>query len=140
MHGGSSPDGTGHICRGSGHLSLHSRDRRDEVFRMYPPNANRRTYPMKPNNEVLLRRAHKCRRGQALIFVTLSITVFFGLMSLVVDFGVMYKDQRLLANSTQAAVLAGAEAMSLPGATLATTTTAVTAYSGMGGKQKDPDN
>jgi hypothetical protein len=95
---------------------------------------------MKPNNEVLLRRGHKCRRGQALIFVTLSITVFFGLMSLVVDFGVMYRDQRLLANSTQAAVLAGAEAMSLPGATLATTTAAVTAYSGVGGNQNADAN
>jgi hypothetical protein len=95
---------------------------------------------MKPNNEVLLRRGHKRRGGQALIFVTLSITVFFGLMSLVVDFGVMYRDQRLLANSTQAAVLAGAEAMSLAGATLATTTAAVTAYSGVAGNQNADAN
>jgi hypothetical protein len=95
---------------------------------------------MNPNNEIFPHRARKCRRGQALIFVVLTMTVIFGLVSLVVDFGVMYRDQRLLAASTRAAALAGAEAMSLAGATLATTTTAVTAYSGVAGNKNADAN
>jgi hypothetical protein len=90
--------------------------------------------------EVSLHRTHRCRRGQALIFVTLSITVFFGLASLIVDYGMVYNDQRELIDSTQAAALAGAEAMAQPGATAATTTAAVTAYSGVSGNKNALSN
>ncbi len=86
------------------------------------------------------RLARKYRRGQALILVTLSMTVFFGLASLIVDYGMVYNDQRELIDSTQAAALAGAEAMSLAGATTATTTAAVTSYSGLSGNKNAYSN
>jgi Flp pilus assembly protein TadG len=88
---------------------------------------------MNRNNEVLLRGAHKNQRGQVLIFVTLWFPVLFGMTALVVDFGRMYFFNNELRNSTQAAALAGAYAMSQAGATVASTTSAVTAYSGTSG-------
>ena len=54
------------------------------------------------------------------MFVTLSLTVVFGLSAMVFDMGVIYRDQSALTASTQAAALAGAEAMAQPGATSAT--------------------
>jgi hypothetical protein len=83
---------------------------------------------MNQNNEVILSRAHKGRRGQVLIFFTLWLPMLFGMSALVVDFGFIYLYNNELNASTQAAALAGAYAMSLPGATALSTTTAVTAY------------
>ncbi len=80
------------------------------------------------------------RRGQSLLFVTLSLTVVFGLTSLIVDFGVVYHDQNQLNASAQAAVLAGAEAMAQPGATTTTVTTAVQTYSGASGDDNADGN
>jgi hypothetical protein len=77
----------------------------------------------------------KGRRGQALMFVTLSLTVVFGLSALVFDMGVIYHDQSALTASTQAAALAGAEAMSQPGATTTSVTSVVTSYSSVSGDQ-----
>lgn len=95
---------------------------------------------MNRNNEVFLRRAHKNRRGQVLIFFTLFVPVLFGMTALVVDFGRIYYFTNELNASTQAAALAGAYAMSLPGATTATTTTAVSAYSGTTGNANFANN
>ena len=88
---------------------------------------------MNQNNEVFLRRAHKDRRGQALLFVTLCLPLLFGMTALVVDLGLIYYDNNELNASTQAAALAGAWAMSQPGATVTTATAAVTQYSGKTG-------
>jgi Putative Tad-like Flp pilus-assembly len=88
---------------------------------------------MKENNPFFPRGADRNRRGQALIFVTMSTTVIFGLTGLVYDFAVMDHDQSLLNASTQAAALAGAEAMAQAGATVTTTTAAVTSFSSQTG-------
>jgi hypothetical protein len=50
---------------------------------------------MKTNNEVMAV-VRNGRRGQALMFVTLSLTVVFGLSALVFDMGVIYHDQSAL--------------------------------------------
>ena len=89
---------------------------------------------MSRNNEVFLSRAHKGRRGQVLIFFTMWLPLLFGMTALVVDFGFIYLDNNELNASTQAAALAGAWAMSQPGATVQSTTAAISAYSsGTGG-------
>ncbi len=75
------------------------------------------------------------RHGQALMFVTLSLTAVFGLSAMVFDMGVIYHDQSALTASTQAAALAGAEAMAQPGATTDTVTAVVTSYSSGSGDQ-----
>lgn len=75
------------------------------------------------------------RRGQILIFVTLSLTLVFGLLALVIDFAMLKYDQNLLDASTQAATLAGAQAMTVYGATSSTVTTAVTTYSAVAGNK-----
>ncbi len=69
--------------------------------------------------------SNRNRSGQAAIFVVLAVPLFFGLAGLVFDMGMAYAAQLSLSNSTQAAALAGAEAMALPGATLSSVTTAV---------------
>jgi Flp pilus assembly protein TadG len=84
---------------------------------------------MNRDNGGLLRRARKGRRGQILIFFTLWLPMFFGMAALVVDFGYIYLANNELNASTQAAALAGAWAMSQPGATVASTTTAITTFS-----------
>lgn len=83
------------------------------------------------HNDFLL--AQRPRRGQALILVTLSLPVFMGLAGLVFDLGRIYAAQSALNASSQAAALAGGEAMAQPGATTTTVTTAVTAYSSVAG-------
>lgn len=83
---------------------------------------------MKQGYTFLPNRVRKAQRGQTLIFVTLWAPVLFGMTALVVDFGRIYCIQTELNASTQAAALAGAYAMSQPGATTSTTTTAVTTY------------
>jgi hypothetical protein len=92
-------------------------------------------YSMKTNREVMAGLSHKSRRGQALIFVTLSLTSILGLTAMVFDMGLIYRDQSALSASTQAAALAGAEAMSQPGATTGTVTSVVTTYSSASGDQ-----
>lgn len=77
--------------------------------------------------------ARNGRRGQALMFVTLSLTLVLGLSAMVFDMGVIYHDQSALTASTQAAALAGAEAMAQPGATADTVTSVVTSYSSVSG-------
>jgi len=72
--------------------------------------------------------------GQTLVFFTLWLPLFFGMAALVADFGFIYQLQTELNASTQAAALAGAYAMSQPGATVTSTTAAVTSYSGVSGK------
>jgi len=56
--------------------------------------------------------------------------VLFGMAAMVVDFGFIYLYQNQLNASTQAAVLAGAWAMSQPGATTTSVTSEVTTYGG----------
>lgn len=86
-------------------------------------------------NQIMASLAHKGRRGQALLFVTLSLTVVLGLTAMVFDMGIIYHDQNALNASTQAAALAGAEAMALPGATTTSVTSVVTSYSSAAGDQ-----
>lgn len=89
---------------------------------------------MNQNHKAGLCQARKGRRGQSLIFVTMWTGVLFGVgAALVVDFGVVYYEQNELNDSTQAAALAGAAAMSQPGATATSTTSVVTTYSGTAG-------
>jgi len=95
---------------------------------------------MNRNNQDFLRRAHGGRRGQVLLFVTLWVPVLFGMAALVVDFGFIYFYQSELNASTQAAALAGGLAMSQSGATVASTTAAVTAYSGTKGNENNYSN
>ncbi|MFN7998266.1 MAG: Tad domain-containing protein [Bryobacteraceae bacterium] len=87
-----------------------------------------------------LRPGHKGRRGQALIFLTLWLPLLFGITALVVDIGFIHFYQTELDASTQAAVLAGAWAMSQAGATTTSTTTAVTNYSSQSGKYNNYTN
>jgi Putative Flp pilus-assembly TadE/G-like/von Willebrand factor type A domain len=84
---------------------------------------------MSENNKGFLRRAGANQRGQALIFVTLSLTMLLGFAGFVTDIGRMYVYYNALNASTQAAALAGAGAMSQPGATVSSATSTVTAYS-----------
>jgi len=95
---------------------------------------------MNRHGGVFLNPAHKARRGQSLIFLTLWLPIFFGMAALVVDIGTMYLYQSELDASTQAAALAGAEAMSQSGATSASVTTAVTAYSSASGNKNAYNN
>src|SRR5580693_3800643 len=74
------------------------------------------------------------RSGQALIFITLRTAAIFGMAALVIDFGFVYYDQIELNASTQSAAMAGAWAMSQSGASVSSTTTAVTNYSGTSGE------
>jgi len=90
---------------------------------------------MKTNRKVTAGCGRNGRRGQALVFVTLSLTLVLGLTAMVFDMGVIYHDQSALTASTQAAALAGAEAMSQAGATTASVTTVVTSYSSVAGDQ-----
>jgi Flp pilus assembly protein TadG len=90
---------------------------------------------MNQKNQVHLRQARRGRCGQALIFFTLWLPLLFGMTALVIDFGFIYYYQSELNASTQAAALAGAWAMSQPGATTTSTTTAVSTYSSTTGNK-----
>jgi hypothetical protein len=90
---------------------------------------------MNQNNKLFRRPVYKGRSGQSLIFFTMWLPVFFGMSALVVDFGMICLYQSELNASTQAAALAGAAAMSQPGATTTSTTAAVTAYSSASGNK-----
>jgi Flp pilus assembly protein TadG len=88
---------------------------------------------MNRNNEGCLHGARRGRRGQIIIFTTLFVPVLFGMGALTIDYGLVYVYNSQINASTQAAALAGAYAMSQTGATLASTTAVVTAYSGTSG-------
>jgi len=88
---------------------------------------------MNQNNESVVRRAIKSRRGQVLILTTLALPLLAGMVALVVDFGFIYYYQNQLNASTQAAALAGAGAMGQAGATADTVTAAVDSYSSTSG-------
>ena len=90
---------------------------------------------MRRNNEISFGSARENRRGQAVIFLTLALPAIFGLTALVFDFGMVYLNQDRLNGSTQAAALAGAEAMAQPGATTTAVTAAATLYSGVSGDE-----
>jgi hypothetical protein len=95
---------------------------------------------MKQDNEVLLRRTRKGSRGQVLIFFTMWLPLMFGMSALVIDFGFIYLYNNELNASTQAAALAGAYAMSQPGATVQSTTAAIAAYTGGTGDSNNANN
>ncbi len=95
---------------------------------------------MNGNNQILLRPGHQGRSGQSLIFLTLWLPLLFGMAALVLDFGFIWFYQSEINASTQAAALAGAWAMSQPGATTDSTTTAVTAYSSASGDKNSYSN
>ena len=67
--------------------------------------------------------------GQVLPWMVLLITLFMGAAGLCVDLGHAYVCYRQLQASTDSAALAGAYAMTLSGATAATVTTEVNAFS-----------
>ena len=82
----------------------------------------------------------KDQRGQALILCTMMLPLVFGAAGLVTDLGLLYLYQSELDSSTQAAALAGAQAMSLPGATTDSANTAVSTYSGTNGNKNNAFN
>jgi hypothetical protein len=90
---------------------------------------------MNRNNPAFLPRARQAQSGQALISVVLNMTLLLGVTALVVDVGRIYVFNSELTASTQAAVLAGAQAMSQPGATVTSTTAAVNSYSSSTGNK-----
>ena len=83
---------------------------------------------MNQHNKSFLRRARKDERGQTLIVVSAMMVVLLAFAALVVDFGRVYFSLRELQASTDAAALAGAEA--LPNGTGTTTATSYSAVSG----------
>jgi len=78
-------------------------------------------------------RSNRRRRGQTLIFMGLATTVLFGITGLVFDYSMINYTQSVLNASTQAAALAGGEAMTQPGATTTSTTAVITQYSSASG-------
>lgn len=81
------------------------------------------------------RRRHKGQRGQAMIMVVLSLPMTLSMMALGIDLSSIYYHQTELNASTQAAALAGAQAMSQSGATAASVNSVVTSYSSVSGNQ-----
>jgi hypothetical protein len=138
MYGGSEQYGAGGLRAGNRYLSVPSGDLPGKLSFLQPDIASHGVDPM--SEGVLSNTKRKGRNGQALIFFTLWLPVFFGMAALVADFGFIYYYQGELNASTQAAALAGAYAMSQPGATTASTTTAVTSYSGASGNNNALSN
>ena len=81
------------------------------------------------------RRTRNDQRGQAMIMVVLALPMTMGMMALGIDLSSIYYHQTELSASTQAAALAGAQAMSQSGATAAGVTSVVTSYSSVSGNQ-----
>jgi len=84
---------------------------------------------MNKNIESFVVRAHQDQSGQIFVWVALMTVVLLGFVALVIDMGRLYYSYRLLQNSTDAAALAGAQAM--PNSTAAIA--AATQYSGVSG-------
>ena len=83
---------------------------------------------MSQHNKSFLPRARKDERGQTLLVVSAMMVVLLAFGALVVDFGRVYFSLRELQAATDAAALAGAEA--LPNGTGTTTATLYSAVSG----------
>lgn len=83
---------------------------------------------MSHNYRSFVRRARWGRRGQILPLVALSLVVFLGFTGLVIDVGQIYYSYRELQASTDAAALAGAQA--LPNTTAVAAATNYSAVSG----------
>ena len=88
---------------------------------------------VRQNNGLNIWRASENRRGQVMVFMALTMPLIFGMTAIVFDFGMVYINQNRLNGSSQAAALAGAEAMAQAGATTASVTAAATLYSGVSG-------
>jgi hypothetical protein len=72
-------------------------------------------------------------RGQMLIMLAMISTTLFGLFALVIDVGRTYLTFHQLLASTDAAALAGGEALGQAGSTSSSTATAVNSYSSLAG-------
>jgi len=79
--------------------------------------------------------SNRLRRGQSAVLLTIMTPVMFGLAGLTFDIGTIYVRQTQLNASTQAAVLAGAQAMAQSGATSASVSAAVTNFSSASGNR-----
>jgi hypothetical protein len=77
--------------------------------------------------------SNRSRRGQSALLMTVMTPVLFGITGLVYDLGMIYVRQTQLNASTQAATLAGAQAMAQPGATSSGTSAIVASYSAASG-------
>jgi Flp pilus assembly protein TadG len=93
----------------------------------------RQSNGVRQSNGLNIWRASENRRGQVMVFMALTMPLIFGMTAIVFDFGMVYINQNRLSGSTQAAALAGAEAMAQAGATTASVTAAATLYSGASG-------
>jgi hypothetical protein len=87
---------------------------------------------MNRHHKSFLCRAHKDQRGQVLGMAVVLMFVLFVFAALVVDFGHVYFSFRELQSSTDAAALAGAEALPT---SAAAATSAATSYSGVSGNK-----
>ena len=96
-------------------------------------NPMRQNTDIRQSHGVNIRRTPEKRRGQVMVFMALTMPLVFGMTAIVFDFGMVYINQNRLNSSTQAATLAGAEAMAQAGATTASVTAAATLYSGASG-------
>jgi Flp pilus assembly protein TadG len=90
---------------------------------------------MNQDNAGFLRRLRKDQSGQILVYTVICMTVLIGMAALVIDVGRVYIYESELTAATQAAALAGGEAMSQAGATVSSTTSAVTTYSSTTGNK-----
>jgi Putative Flp pilus-assembly TadE/G-like len=84
---------------------------------------------MKTKDGSFLLRAYKEENGQVLPWMVLMIVLFLGMAGLTLDLGHAYVCYRELQASTDAAALAGAYAMTLPGASQATVQAEVNSFS-----------
>ncbi len=84
---------------------------------------------MKKSRRSFLLRVFKEQSGQLLPLFAIMTVVFFGLAGITMDLGKAYVCYRELQSSTDAAALAGAQALSAANATKTTVSTAVTNFS-----------
>ena len=66
---------------------------------------------MNQNIKSFVLRAHKDQSGQMFAMVAFMMVVLLGFVAFVIDMGRLYFSYRLLQNSTDAAALAGAQAL-----------------------------
>ncbi|MGB7547428.1 MAG: pilus assembly protein TadG-related protein [Terracidiphilus sp.] len=84
---------------------------------------------MRKGSKSFLLRVFKEQSGQLLPMFAIMTVVFFGLAGITLDLGKAYVCYRELQSSTDAAALAGAQALSVTNSTQATVSTAVTNFS-----------
>jgi Flp pilus assembly protein TadG len=70
--------------------------------------------PTRDSSSALARRGNLHRRGQAAIFLTLSLVVTVGMVGMVVDFGWAYWRKTICKSAAQAAALAAVKASTSP--------------------------